>query len=136
MRRVWCPKCKPYCRPTDRQVMIAAQHESWALAEPFTISRGTKTSAEAVVVKIDDEDISGRGECDPYGRYNESIPSVLAQIETTAPMLVQELNRAKLHKVLPAAAARNALDCALWDLISVLYGPVLSRAKNQILDLP
>lgn len=96
--------------------MIAAQHESWALAEPFTISRGTKTNAEVVVVKIDDEDISGRGECVPYGRYNESIPSVLAQIETTAPMLLQDLNRTKLHKVLPAGAARNALDCALWDL--------------------
>ena len=95
--------------------MIVAQHESWALAEPFTISRGTNTSAEVIVVTIDHDGVVGRGECVPYRRYNESISSVMAQIETTVPTLSNDLSRDQLHQILPAGAARNALDCALWD---------------------
>ena len=95
--------------------MIVAQHESWALAEPFTISRGTNTSAEVIVVTVDQDGATGRGECVPYRRYNESISSVMAQIETTVPTLSKDLNRDRLQRMLPAGAARNALDCALWD---------------------
>ena len=95
--------------------MIVAQHESWALAEPFTISRGTNTSAEVIVVTIDHEGATGRGECVPYRRYNESVSSVMTQIEATVPTLSKDLTRDRLHQILPAGAARNALDCALWD---------------------
>ena len=95
--------------------MIVTQHESWPLAQPFTISRGTNTSAEVIVVTIDHDGVTGRGECVPYHRYNESISSVTAQIENTVPMLSEDLNRDRLHRMLPAGAARNALDCALWD---------------------
>ena len=95
--------------------MIIAQHESWPLAEPFTISRGTKTSAEIIVVTIEHEGATGRGECVPYRRYNESIASVMSQIETAVSKLSEDLNRERLQQILPPGAARNALDCALWD---------------------
>lgn len=95
--------------------MIVAEHESWALAEPFTISRGTKTSAEVVVVTVVDEDCRGWAECVPYPHYGESIESVLTQIEDAVARLA-DLDRCRLQQLLPAGAARNALDCALWDL--------------------
>lgn len=95
---------------------IVARHESWELAEPFTISRGTRTSAEVVVVEIEREGRRGRGECVPYPRYGESVDSVLDQIETIRSGFARQLERSVLQELLPAGAARNALDCALWDL--------------------
>ena len=89
--------------------MIDARHESWALAKPFTISRGTKTRAEVIVVTIDDAGHKGRGECVPYPRYGESIESVLNQINDARPLLT-DLSRDLLQTLLPAGAARNALD--------------------------
>lgn len=95
---------------------IKARHESWPLAEPFTISRGTKTTAEVVLASISHDGAAGRGECVPYARYGESVESVLAQIHETAPLLSRDLSRDALQTMLPPGAARNALDCALWDL--------------------
>lgn len=96
--------------------MIAARHESWPLAEPFTISRGSKSTAEVVVTTVDDGAFSGRGECVPYARYGESIESVCSQIERASSVLNGSLSRKDLQEVLPAGAARNAIDCAMWDL--------------------
>jgi len=93
---------------------IDAHEQSWPLDKPFRIARGTRTEARVVVVRVSDGKHTGRGEGVPLGRYNQSVESVLAQIESmkSAP----NLDRQQIQKLLPAGAARNALDCALWDL--------------------
>jgi len=94
-----------------------ARHESWPLARPFAISRGTKTAADVVVCEITmDEGISGRGECVPYARYGESVDGVIADIESRALDLARHPDRVGLLSAMPAGAARNAIDNALWDL--------------------
>ena len=93
--------------------------ERWSLAQPFTISRGTKTAADVVVVELSDDDgHQGWGECVPYPRYDESIDSVVAQINEHA----DNLDAGSLQKSMPSGAARNALDCALWDLAAKQAG--------------
>lgn len=83
------------------------------LAETFTISRGSRTQAEVVTVTVQDaQGCRGQGECVPYARYGESLDSVTAQITN----LSLPINRSRLQAQLPAGAARNAVDCALWDL--------------------
>jgi len=98
--------------PTNR-LTIEAHEEIWPLAQPFRISRGTRTEAQLVVVMVSDGDYIGQGECVPAGRYGQSIASVLAQIASVK--TEENLNRQRLQSLLPAGAARNALDCALWD---------------------
>jgi len=90
--------------------------ESWSLAAPFAISRGTKTHANVVVVELTDGLHVGRGESVPYARYDETTESVIAQIRSVGANLTAELTHGQLKQVLPAGAARNAIDCALWDL--------------------
>jgi L-alanine-DL-glutamate epimerase-like enolase superfamily enzyme len=90
--------------------------ERWPLAAAFVISRGSKTEAEVVVAEIADEGHLGRGEAVPYGRYGETSDSVVAQIEAVRGAIENGCGRPKLQDLLPAGAARNALDCALWDL--------------------
>lgn len=102
----------------ERRLEITARHESWPLAEPFTISRGTRTSAEVVVCEIERGGYRGRGECVPYPRYGETVESVLGQIDTVIPELEHRPERSALRRMLMPGAARNALDCALWDLES------------------
>lgn len=97
-------------------VKVNAQAERWPLADAFSISRGSKTAAEVVVVTLTQGKHSGRGECVPYGRYGETVERVVGAIEAMAPALAQGLDRAGLQHAMPAGAARNALDCALWDL--------------------
>ncbi|WP_206771979.1 N-acetyl-D-Glu racemase DgcA [Polymorphum gilvum] len=96
--------------------MLEAVHERWEIAGGFAISRGSRTHADVVVATIRDGAHLGRGECVPYARYGESIDGVLAQIASTAPLIEAGLTRTDLQALLPAGAARNALDCALWDL--------------------
>lgn len=94
-----------------------ARHESWPLAKPFAISRGVKTAADVVVCEITmDEGISGRGECVPYARYGETVEGVIEQIEAQALEVAKHPDRIGLLSRMPAGAARNAVDCALWDL--------------------
>jgi len=92
--------------------------ESFPLVEPFVISRGART--EAIVVKVELSDQAGkavgRGECTPYPRYGESVESVIAQIEIMRGPVEAGLTRSELVKQMPSGAARNAIDCALWDL--------------------
>ena len=87
-------------------------HDSFRLAEPFTISRGSRTVAEVLTVSLREGEITGWGECVPYSRYDESIESVTGQINS----LPDFFDREQLASLLPPGAARNALDCALWDL--------------------
>ncbi|MCP4384167.1 MAG: dipeptide epimerase [Hyphomicrobiales bacterium] len=96
--------------------------ENWPLASPFAISRGTKTSATVVVVTIRDGIACGRGESLPYGRYDETPETALAAIETAREPLTQGADRKQLQSLMPPGAARNAIDCALWDLEAKLTG--------------
>jgi L-alanine-DL-glutamate epimerase-like enolase superfamily enzyme len=90
--------------------------ETWPIAGAFTISRGSKTEAQVVVVELDDGRHRGRGECVPYPRYDETAGKVTAQIHEIAAQLKAGARRAELQRMMPAGAARNAVDCALWDL--------------------
>lgn len=90
--------------------------EKWPISGAFTISRGAKTEATVIVVEISDGTRAGRGECVPYARYGESPESVAGQIEELAAEIANGMDRQALQARLSAGAARNAIDCALWDL--------------------
>lgn len=90
--------------------------ESWPLAETFVISRGAKTAADVVVVTLRRNDVIGRGECVPYPRYGESVEIVIQQIEEQRAALEAGLDREALQEAMKPGAARNAIDCAMWDL--------------------
>ena len=91
--------------------MIQAQVEIFPLAHVFRISRGARTQAEVVTVTIEKDGVTGRGECVPYARYNETLESVIKQVES----LPVDIDKETLQDTLPPGAARNAVDCALWD---------------------
>ncbi|WP_062202804.1 N-acetyl-D-Glu racemase DgcA [Aureimonas sp. AU12] len=101
---------------------ISVTVERFPLAAQFTIARGSKTEAAVVVCTIAQDNAIGRGECVPYARYGESIETVTAAIETIAGELAEWLDRGALQARMPAGAARNAVDCALWDLEAKLAG--------------
>lgn len=114
---------------------LTVREERWPLATAFTISRGAKTEAHVVVVELREGEAVGRGECVPYGRYGESISSVLEAIESVRAQIESGLSLEALQKCLPAGAARNAVDCALWDLIAKRSGtPAFETAGFQRLD--
>lgn len=105
--------------------------ESWPLREVFTISRGSKTSADVLCVTLRDGEFQGRGEAVPYGRYDETIDSALQQIDAIRSFA----SRSELQTLLPAGAARNAIDCALWDLEAKRSGtPAAKLAGIHILE--
>jgi L-alanine-DL-glutamate epimerase-like enolase superfamily enzyme len=95
---------------------LAVSAERWPIAGAFVISRGAKTEACVVVAEVAADGRRGRGEAVPYARYGETLDGVLAQIEQVRPAIEAGVDRAALQRLLPAGAARNALDCALWDL--------------------
>lgn len=101
---------------------LTARAERWPLAAAFVIARGAKTEAEVVVAEIVDGPHRGRGEAVPYGRYDETVAGVLAQVESLAAAIGDGLTREALQSALPPGAARNALDCALWDLAAKQAG--------------
>jgi L-Ala-D/L-Glu epimerase / N-acetyl-D-glutamate racemase len=90
--------------------------ERWPIAGGFAISRGAKNEATVVVASLRRAGLTGRGECVPYGRYGESVDSVMTALAALKPRLARGLDRAGLQTALPPGAARNALDCAFWDL--------------------
>ena len=92
--------------------MITVTRDSFRFAQTFTIARGSRDVAQVLTVRVVRDGASGQGECVPYARYGESLDSVAAQIEA----LPEGISRADLQDTLPAGAARNAVDCALWDL--------------------
>ncbi len=111
---------------------LALAAERWPIAGSFAISRGAKTEAAVVVAELGDGKARGRGECVPYGRYGESLDSVLAQLRAMAPRLSAGLDRKALQKAMPPGAARNALDCAFWDLEAKQAG----RPAHEMAGLP
>ncbi|HYJ29028.1 MAG TPA: N-acetyl-D-Glu racemase DgcA [Allosphingosinicella sp.] len=101
---------------------LHAQHDRFPLSAPFRIARGVKTVADVVTVTIRDGEAAGRGEAVPYPRYGESVESALAAIARVRGLVDQGIGRDALLDALPAGAARNAIDCALWDLEASLSG--------------
>jgi L-alanine-DL-glutamate epimerase-like enolase superfamily enzyme len=96
-------------------VSIRYEVERFPIAGRFAIARGAKTEAVVVTVTVSDGALTGRGECVPYARYGESIDRVVAAIESVASE-IDGAGRDGLQHLLPPGAARNAIDCALWDL--------------------
>jgi L-Ala-D/L-Glu epimerase len=90
--------------------------ETWPIAGRFTISRGSKTAAEVVVVSLLEDGLTGRGECVPYTRYGETIDMVVSALEAARPAIERGFDRHDIPRLIAPKAARNALDCALWDL--------------------
>ena len=111
-------------------LLIEAREETWPLKEVFRIARGACTEAQVVVVTVSDGEHVGRGEGVPIKRYGQSAESVLAQIDSIKGE--RTLNRQVLQELLPAGAARNALDCALWDLEAKRAG----KRAWELADLP
>jgi L-Ala-D/L-Glu epimerase len=101
---------------------LAVDVERWPIAGSFAISRGAKTEAVVVVAELSDGTYRGRGECVPYARYGETAAGVAAAIDAMAANVARGLDRAGLQNAMPAGAARNALDCAFWDLAAKRAG--------------
>jgi L-alanine-DL-glutamate epimerase-like enolase superfamily enzyme len=116
--------------PTPPALVVAV--ESWPIEGAFAISRGAKTQAEVVVAELRIGERRGRGECVPYARYGESVAGVVAAIEAMRPALAAGLGRSGLQKAMPPGAARNALDCAFWDLEAKCAG----RPVHELAGLP
>ncbi|WP_269716917.1 N-acetyl-D-Glu racemase DgcA [Caulobacter sp. NIBR2454] len=111
---------------------LIVRDERWPIAGAFTIARGSKTEAHVVVVEIEDGGVIGRGESTPYSRYGETVEGVLAQIESLRTSVEQGVDRAGLQPLIHAGAARNAVDCALWDLAAKQVGrPVWGLAGRS-----
>ena len=98
---------------------LGTRHEIWPLARPFRIARGAKSEARVIVVEIGEDGVTGRGECVPYARYGETMESVLADIAGMSEAVEGGAGR---HDLQGEGAARNAVDCALWDLEARLAG--------------
>ncbi len=108
---------------------LATAAQNWPIAGSFAISRGAKTEAVVVVAELGDGKARGRGECVPYTRYGETVDSVMTQIKALGRRLAAGLDRKALQDAMPAGAARNALDCAFWDLEAKRSGrPVYALA--------
>lgn len=101
---------------------LSARHDRFALARPFRISRGVKTAADVVTVTLCEGEHEGRGEGVPYPRYGESVESVMAQLGVVAGAIEGGADRDELLALLRPGAARNAVDCALWDLEATRAG--------------
>jgi L-alanine-DL-glutamate epimerase-like enolase superfamily enzyme len=98
-----------------RPLSLSVHVEHWPIAGSFVISRGAKTEAVVVVAEVGGGRDTGRGECVPYARYGETVESVTAAITAMREPLARGLTRQELQQAMPPGAARNALDCALWD---------------------
>ncbi|MDH4743584.1 dipeptide epimerase [Sphingomonas sp. CBMAI 2297] len=127
---------------------LTARHDRFALTRPFRIARGVRTEADMVTVSIRAGALEGKGEGVPHARHGESVENALAAIEGVRPAIEAGAGREELLALLPAGAARNAVDCALWDLeargagrsVAALLGapepePVAS-ARTIVIDTP
>jgi L-alanine-DL-glutamate epimerase-like enolase superfamily enzyme len=111
---------------------LTVRTESWPIAGSFSISRGAKTEAQVVVAELNDGRHRGRGECVPYARYDETVKGVMEALQAIGARLAFGFDRARLQKDMPAGAARNALDCAFWDLEAKRAG----KAAHELVGLP
>jgi len=112
----------------QRQLTTLTKH--WQLSEPFVIARSARIDTDTIKVEIKENNKVGFGECVPTDHYDESIESVLTQIESVQPFIEQGISREQLQTLLPAGAARNALDCALWDLEAKIKNTRVSVLLN------
>ncbi|WP_311028523.1 N-acetyl-D-Glu racemase DgcA [Mesorhizobium koreense] len=110
---------------------LEIRSERFPLARAFTISRGSKTEADVIVCTIREGGHAGRGECVPYARYGETMASVHSAIEKINGEVAGGMDRQSLLRAMPAGAARNAVDCALWDLEAKLSGRPAHQAAGQ-----
>ncbi|MGB5213969.1 MAG: N-acetyl-D-Glu racemase DgcA [Anderseniella sp.] len=101
---------------------LSVAHESWPIAGSFSISRGTKTTAEVIKVTLEQDGAIGVGECVPYARYDETIDATLDAMQAARSEIEAGCTRAEVPKILSLHAAQNAMDCALWDLEAKLTG--------------
>ncbi|HEY2231315.1 MAG TPA: N-acetyl-D-Glu racemase DgcA [Xanthobacteraceae bacterium] len=113
-------------------LLLSVQIERWPIAGAFTISRGAKTEAAVVVAGLSDGRLQGHGECVPYGRYGETVEAVAAEIAAMQAAIARGLDRQGLQAAMRPGAARNALDCAFWDLEAKQSG----RPAHEIAGLP
>ena len=97
-------------------IKVHLAHQRFELASVFTISRGSKTHADVVQVTLERNGFIGRGECVPYPRYDETVAQVLAAVQQHMPLIAANISRAAVQALPMPYAARNAVDCALWDL--------------------
>jgi L-alanine-DL-glutamate epimerase-like enolase superfamily enzyme len=97
-------------------ISLSVSHETWPIRGSFTISRGSRTEVDVIVAELRDGDKRGRGECVPYARYGETPESVMEQIQSIEGALASGLDSDRLQDALAPGAARNAIDCAFWDL--------------------
>src|SRR3954468_16105476 len=112
--------------------VLTVETERFPIAGRFIIARGARTEAVVITVAIVDGDAVGRGECVPYARYGETVEGVAAAIEAMRGALTDGLERQGLQSAMPAGAARNALDCALWDF----EAKVARRPVRALAGLP
>ncbi|MFI5410781.1 N-acetyl-D-Glu racemase DgcA [Kaistia sp. UC242_56] len=107
---------------------FSVEVESWPIAGSFVISRGARTEAHVVVVTLSEGSATGRGECVPYARYGETVEGVVATLREALSTYAAQPDRETLRGTMPPGAARNAIDCALWDLEAKQSGvPVAER---------
>jgi L-alanine-DL-glutamate epimerase-like enolase superfamily enzyme len=111
---------------------VSVEVERWPIAGTFAISRGAKTEAAVVVAELSDGEHRGRGECVPYARYGETLEAVAAEITAMGAQIARGLDRDGLQSALRPGAARNALDCAFWDLTAKQSG----QPVHEIVGLP
>jgi L-alanine-DL-glutamate epimerase-like enolase superfamily enzyme len=111
---------------------LTIAHESWPVAGTFAISRGSKKTAEVVVVSLERDGVRGRGECVPYPHYGETVPAVMAALEERRQEIERGIGHDEVPGLLQLKAAQNALDCALWDLEAKHAG----KRVWQLVDLP
>lgn len=112
--------------------MLTVTRDTFRLAQAFTISRGSRTEARVLTVTVSRDGHRGRGECVPYARYGEALESVEAQIAG----LPGGITRDALQDALPPGAARNAVDCALWDWEAKVQGRPVWQMAGQAPPAP
>ena len=112
--------------------VISVGAERFPIAGTFTISRGSKTEAEVITCTISDGDNRGWGECVPYKRYGETMDGVRDAIEAMRRQIEGGISRKDLLDAMPAGAARNAIDCALWDLEAKMSGIAVADAIRAV----
>ncbi|MEA2987413.1 MAG: L-Ala-D/L-Glu epimerase [Alphaproteobacteria bacterium] len=113
-------------------ITLTVRIEHWPIAGTFAISRGAKTQADVVVAELSDGRCRGRGECVPYARYGETVQGIADAINAMGAELARGLDRGALQQAMPPGAARNALDCAFWDLAAKRAG----RPVHELAGLP
>ncbi|WP_457151845.1 N-acetyl-D-Glu racemase DgcA [Mesorhizobium sp. P5_C1] len=112
--------------------VISVEAERFPIAGSFTISRGSKTQAEVITCTISVDSHTGRGECVPYKRYGETMDGVGEAIEAMRERIAAGISRNALLDAMPAGAARNAIDCALWDLEAKISGIPVAAAIGAV----